>query len=125
MAKKKEIQAYTINEQDNLILMKESDIEILTESDNRKIAFYHNVLGYAVCFLKEEQKKRKDFTVAKAEKWFKNKKDKEGLKQFNAIKEKYSDKTDVKYCGKAFREQRKWFKDTYGTEAYEEVKEMK
>ena len=146
--KKKEVEHFQII--DGKIVMKEEDINNLTEAENTKIAFYAQTLGYEVAFLEPEPKKKNYFTVEKAEKYLK-KKDKAGLKEFRDFK-KEADKITAEYKKlkkaekeggdkapseeevkearramisaqkDAFIEQKKWFKDRYGIDEYDAVR---
>jgi hypothetical protein len=150
MAKKKEVKYYELV--NKTIVMYEEDVVKLTEEDNKMISFYHNVLGYEICFLKPEEKKKNYFKIEKAEKYI-LKKDKARIEEFKAIKAE-ADKLVAQYTAlkakqkvggkeapalaeveaakkaqinaqrKAYAEQKKWFKETYGQEAYDEVRKM-
>lgn len=139
--KKKEVEHFKID--DGKIIMEEKDIANLTEAENIKISFFVKTLGFEVVFIEPEPKKSNYFTVAKAEKYLR-KKDKEGLKKFNAIKEEANklteDYKEIKKSGadddkvkearknmitaqrKAFISQKEWFKDTYGIDEYDKVR---
>lgn len=150
MAKqKKEVQHFRVI--DEKIVLEEKDIPNLTEEENTKIAFFVKTLGYEVVFVEPEPKKSNYFTVAKAEKYLNQKRDKEGLKKFRDFKKKADQATaEYKAIKKAEKEggedkpsedkvnearramiiaqkdaflaQKEWFKDTFGTDEYERVR---
>lgn len=146
--KKKEIEHFRIV--DGKIIMKETDIANLSDSENTKIAFYVKTLGYDLVFEEEEEKKKEYFNVEKAERYLK-KKDKEGLETFKSFTEEADkataeykevkaaekkggkdkpDEATVKEAQKAmitaqriaFQKQKDWFKETYGQDEYDKVR---
>ncbi len=144
---KKEVEHFKVV--DKTIVMYEEDIPKLTEAENTKIAFFVQTLGYEMVFVEPEPKKKNYFTVEKAERFLR--KDKEGLEAFREFKKK-ADKVTAKYKAlkkaekeggedapseaevkeaqramisaqkDAFIDQKKWFKETYGEDAYEKVR---
>ena len=99
-----------------------------------------------LCWLEEEVKTRNDFTVEKAKKYIKKNGSKEELKKFEELSKKaeklaaeYKElkaagstdeakakqKEMLKESGNAFRSQKKWFKDTYGEDVYDQVRKYK
>ena len=144
MAKKKEVKLYEIK--DNMIIMKKSDIANLSPEDNTEIGFYAKTLGYEIVWNEEEAQTRNDFTVDKAKKYIKKNGSKEELKKFEELSKKaeklaaeYKElkaagstdeakakqKEMLKESGNAFRSQKKWFKDTYGEDVYDQVRKYK
>ena len=150
MAKKKEVKYYELV--NNTIAMYEEDVVKLTEEDKKMISFYHNVLGYQMCFLKPEEKKKNYFKIENAKKYI-LKKDKARIDEFNAfrleaqklaaelkvlkakqkaggkeaptpVEIKEAQKAQINAQREAYAAQLKWFKDTYGQEAYDEVRKM-
>ena len=146
--KKKEVEHFRIA--DGKIIMEENDIANLSDSENTKISFYVKTLGYDLVFVEPEEKKKNYFTAEKAERYLK-KKDKEGLKTFTDFK-KDADKVTAEYKElkaaekkggkdkpdeeavnqarkamvtaqrKAYLDQKKWFKETYGIDQYDKVR---
>ena len=150
-AKKKEVKYYELV--NNTIVMYEENVVKLSEEDKKMISFYHNVLGYQMCFLQPEDKQKQYFKIEKAKKYI-TKNDKARLEEFNAFRTKadelakeYATLKEKQKAGgqdaptlvevkaaqtkqinaqrKAYAEQKKWFKATYGQEAYDEVRKMK
>lgn len=148
--KKKEKKVEHFQIVDGKILMEEKDIANLSDTENAKIAFYVKTLGYEVYFVEPEPKKKRSFTVAKAEKYLAEN-DKAGLKKFREFK-KDADKVTTEYKAlkqaekkggkdkpdeaavkaaqkamvtaqrEAFLAQKEWFKDKYGIEEYDVVR---
>lgn len=134
----------------NTIRVKEEDLIALSndEEQSAKVAALKK-LGYELELVKPEPKTRKTFTKAKAEAYIKAY-DKKSLKAFAALEKDskaaaaaYTElvaahkkgeasaeevaearKTMIRKSREAFTAQKKYFRDTFGDEAYETVKGM-